>query len=252
MKRHFIALVAVLSMMGAADTFAQGRYHDYHRRPNHGYYGRSGIELSVGYLHSNYRHKDFTAEDVDRDKGLDGLYVSVTKDFTLVRRTLYFQTGATYAYQNASNRFQQAGLQVVSDRNEHYLDIPVRIKFAMDVMPNLRAFVYAGPTLDFGLSSKYQCRARLSDNQVGKYTYNYYSGKNKVSTIPGFEASNPSSVYRRFDVDMGFAIGAEIYDIATVKLGLDWGFINKNKNRNIADYLITNRNTFYLGLGVRF
>jgi hypothetical protein len=119
-------------------------------------------------------------------------------------------------------------------------------------MPNLRAFVYAGPTLDFGLSSKYQCRARLSDDQVGKYTYNYYSGKNKVSTIPGFEASNPSSVYRRFDVDMGFAIGAEIYDIATVKLGLDWGLINKNKNRNIADYLITNRNTFYLGLGVRF
>jgi hypothetical protein len=140
----------------------------------------------------------------------------------------------------------------VSDRNEHYLDIPVRIKFAMDVMPNLRAFVYAGPTLDFGLSSKYQCRARLSDDQVGKYTYNYYSGKNKVSTIPGFEASKPSSVYRRFDVDMGFAIGAEIYDIATVKLGLDWGLINKNKNRNIADYLITNRNTFYLGLGVRF
>ena len=252
MKRHFIALVVLLSMVGAADSFAQGRYHDYPRRPGHGYYGRSGIELSVGYLHSTYKHKDFTTEDVDRDKGLDGLYVSVTKDFTLVRRTLYLETGATYAYQNASNRFEQVGLQVVSDRNEHYLDIPLRIKFALDVMPNLRAFIYTGPTLDFGLSSKYQCRARLADDQVGKYTYNYYNGKNKVSTIPGFEANTPASVYRRFDMDMGVAIGAEIYDVATIKLGLDWGLINKNKNRNIADYLVTNRNTFYLGLGVRF
>lgn len=252
MKRHFIALVVLLSMVGAADSFAQGRYHDYPRRPGRGYYGRSGIELSVGYLHSTYKHKDFTTEDVDRDKGLDGLYVSVTKDFTLVRRTLYFQTGATYAYQNASNRFEQVGLQVVSDRNEHYLDIPLRIKFALDVMPNLRAFIYTGPTLDFGLSSKYQCRARLADDQVGKYTYNYYNGKNKVSTIPGYEANNPASAYRRFDMDMGVAIGAEIYDVATIKLGLDWGLINKNKNRNIADYLVTNRNTFYLGLGVRF
>lgn len=252
MKRHFVALVAVLCILGTADAFAQRGYRNPGHRPDHRYYGRSGIELSVGYLHSNYRHKDFASESKDRDKGLDGLYVGVTKDFTLVRRTLYFQTGAIYGYQNASNRFTSGGLKIVSDRNEHYLDIPLRIKFSMDVMPNLRAFVYAGPVMDFGLSSKLQYRTKLSDGEMGRYTYNYYNGKSKVSTIPDFAATTPQSVYRRFDIDMGFALGAEIYDIATVKIGFDWGLINKNKNRDVADYLVTHRNTFYLGLGVRF
>lgn len=245
-------LVAALCIMGAADSFAQGRYRQPGHRPDHRYYGRSGIELSVGYLHSNYKHKDYTSEHTDRDKGLDGLQVALTKDFTLVRRTLYFQTGTAYVFQNSSGRFNEGNYQIVSDRNEHYLDIPVRLKLAMDVMPNLRAFVYAGPTMDFGLSSKLQYRTKVADNQMGKLTYNYYTNKTKDSTIPGFSGDTPKSAYRRFDMQMGFALGVEIYDIAVVKLGFDWGLINKNKSRAIADYLATYRNNFTLGLGVRF
>lgn len=251
MKKIIITVIAAVFLFGAADANAQrgyrpGRHHD------HSYYGRSGIELSVGYLHSNFRHRDYTSDRTDSDKGLNGLYVGMTKDFTLVRRTLYFQTGAVYGYQNDSDRFGKGGLQIVSDRNEHYLDIPLRVKFALDVMPDLRAFVYTGPTMNFGLSSKYSARTRLSDSEVGRYSYNYYSGKSKVNTIPDFAYDVPGSVYRRFNVQMGFAVGAEIYEIATLKIGLDWGLINKNKNRNVADYLVTHRNTFYLGLGVRF
>ena len=252
MKRRFIALAAAICLMGAADASAQGGHRPHGRQPNYRFDSRSGLELSVGYLHSNYAHKDFEKDDKERDKGLDGLYVSMTKDFTLVRRTLYFQTGATYAYQNATNRFTQGGLQLISDRNEHYVDIPVKLKFAMNVIPNLRAFVTVGPTLDFGLSSKLQYRTKLESGEVGKYTYNYYNGKSKLNTIPGIATETPASAYRRFDIDMGFAVGAEIYDIATVKLGFDWGMINKNKNRTVADYLVTHRNLFHLGLGVRF
>lgn len=250
MKKTIITLIAAVFMLGAADVYAQGYRPGRHN--GHSHYGHNGIELSVGYLHSNYRHKDFTSDRNDSDKGLNGLYVGMTKDFTLVRRALYFQTGVTYGYQNVSDRFNQSSLQIVSDRSEHYLDIPVRIKFAMDVMPNLRAFVYTGPTLNFGLSAKQMARTRVSEGEVGRYTYNYYTGKTKVNTIPNYSSNVPGSVYRRFDAQMGFAVGAEIYEIATVKLGFDWGLINKNKNRNVADYLVTHRNTFYLGVGVRF
>lgn len=250
MKKTIITVIAAVFMLGAADVYAQGYRPGRHH--HHSRYGRNGIELSVGYLHSNYRHKDYTSDRSDSDKGLNGLYVGMTKDFTLVRRALYFQTGVTYGYQNDSDRTDFGGLQVVSDRSEHYLDIPVRIKFAMDVMPNLRAFVYTGPTMNFGLSAKAMARTRLSDSEVGRYSYNFYSGKTKVNTIPDYSSNVPTSVYRRFDVDMGFAVGAEIYEIATVKVGFDWGLINKNKNRNVADYLVTHRNTFYLGVGVRF
>ena len=51
---------------------------------------------------------------------------------------------------------------------------------------------------------------------------------------------------------MGGAVGVELYDIAVVKLGFDWGLINKNKKKEIADYLTTHRNLFHLGIGVKF
>jgi hypothetical protein len=51
---------------------------------------------------------------------------------------------------------------------------------------------------------------------------------------------------------MGGAIGAEIYDIVEVKLGLDWGLINKNRSKDVADYMVTHRNLFHVGIGIRF
>lgn len=247
MKRHLISAMAALCILGAADAAAQGPRHHHHL----GRYGESGVELSIGYLHSGYKHKEWVSEEVERDKGLNGLYVGVTKDFTIVRRTLYFQTGATYEFQNASNRFSEAGINLVSDRSEHYIDIPVRLKFAMDVLPDLRAFVYAGPTFDFGLSSSLTYRAKVGDH-VEKFTYNYYNGKIKSNTITGYTPTLPAGAYRAFDVMMGGAVGVELYDIAIVKLGFDWGLINKNKKKEIADYLTTHRNLFHLGIGVKF
>ena len=246
MKKQLISAIAALCVLGASDAMAQGRPPHFGRM-----HGESGVTLSVGYLHSGYRHKEWVSEEVERDRGLNGLYVGVTKDFPIVRRTLYLQTGATYEYQNASNRFSEGALNLVSDRNEHYVDIPVRLKFKMDVLPELKAFIYAGPTFDFGLASTLNYRAKMGD-QLAKFTYNYYNGKVKSNTISGYEPTLPAGPFRRFDVFMGGAVGVEIYDFAEVKMGFDWGLVNKQKNKQIADYLTTHRNLFYLGIGVRF
>lgn len=250
MKRHLIAVIAALCVLSAADVSAQrnrpGRHHAFNNE--------SGISLSAGYVHSGYKNKLWTEDEIRRDKGLNGFYLGMAKDFPIVRRTLYFQTGLTYNYLNSTERYTENTLKLdmVSDRNEHYLDIPFRLKFIMNVLPEMRAFIYAGPTLDFGLSATKQYRTKLGDNNVGKYKYNYNTGKMKESSIPGFAPELPESPYRRFDVFMGGAIGVELYDIAEVKLGFDWGLINKNKNKNVADYVITHRNMFNLGLSLRF
>ena len=254
MKRYLIIFAAALCLLGISDLNAQERY----RRERHGrsfsFNNDTGIALSVGYLHSGYRSRNWTNEEVVKDKGLNGLYVEVSKDFAIVRKALYFQTGLTYTYQNSNNRFSEAGIKLVSDRNEHYLDIPLRLKFKLNVTPNLRAFIYAGPTMDFGLSATMQYRSVAEgSSELGKIKYNYFTGKTKTSTaIAGFQAQTPASPFRRFDVLMGGAIGVELYDIAEVKLGFDWGLINKNKNKAVADYLTTHRNLFHLGVGIRF
>lgn len=247
MKRHLITALAALCIFGAVDAGARKPMPQRH----YGGYADPGIALSVGYLHSGYKHKEWVNEDVLRDKGLNGLYIGVTKDFPIIRRTMFFQTGAVYEYQNRSNRFSEVGTTLVSDRNEHYIDIPFRLKLTMNVLPELRAFVYAGPTLDFGLSSKVTYRQRVAET-VAKYTYNYYSGKVKANSLQGYEPVIPTGAYRRFDVFMGGAVGVELYDRAEIKIGMDWGLINKNKKKDIADYLATHRNLFHLGIGVRF
>ena len=92
-------------------------------------------------------------------------------------------TEFTYAYQNASNRFQQAGLQVVSDRNEHYLDIPVNVKYGYDVLPSkLKIFAFAGPVFSFGLSSVTSASA---DNSIVEPSIKLPPAINKLQSYPG-------------------------------------------------------------------
>lgn len=252
MKKHLIAAVAALCVFGATDMMAQrpgGPRHGGNR--HHSMYSESGVTLSVGYLHSNYKHKEWANEHRSKDQGLNGINVGVTKDFTLIRRSLYFQTGLSYEWQTSNNRYKESLMTVVRERNEHYLDIPLRLKFTIDVMPEIRAFIYAGPTLDFGLSSTLKYRARLSDTDLGSYKYNYFTGKSSGS-ISDLNVEIPGSAYRAFDVFMGGAIGADIYDIVEVKLGLDWGLINKNRSKDVADYMVTHRNLFHVGVGIRF
>ena len=251
MKRTFIALLAAICVFASTDSFAQGRSYRPHR-PHNDFRYDTGIELSVGYLQSGNRTKSWVNDEVGKDAGLNGLSLGLTKDFTIIRNIMYFQTGLSYQFQTSSNKYTSELLKVVEERNEHYLDVPLRFKFTMDVLPDVRAFVYVGPTLDFGLSAKLQGRLKGDKDEVGKITYNYFNGKVKGNSIGGFELGTPGTAYRAFDVFMGGALGVELYDIAVVKLGMDWGLINKNKSQAVADQFTTHRNLFHLGVGVKF
>lgn len=251
MKRTFIALLTAICMFAASDSYAQGRPYRPVRHHGSSRYD-TGVELSIGYLHSGYRTKSWVNDEVGKDAGLNGLSLGVTKDFTIIRNVMYFQTGLSYQFQTSSNKYTKNVMKVVEERNEHYLDIPLRLKFAMDVLPEVRAFVYLGPTLDFGLSAKLQGRLKGEGDDVAKITYNYFNGKVKGSSIGEFALGTPASAYRAFDVFLGGAVGVELYDIAVVKLGMDWGIINRNKNQAVADQFTTRRNLFHLGVGVKF
>lgn len=249
MKKTFIALVAAATIFASADMSAKGRTY----RPHHHARYESGFELSVGYLNSRYRTKSWVNDEVTKADGLHGLSVALTKDFTIIRDILFFQTGMAYEFQSSTNRYSTNQLvTIVEETNEHYLDIPVRLKLAADVTPDIRAFVYVGPTLDFGLSSKLEGRLKTQGGDIGKLNYNYYTGKLKGESVGNFELSTPEAAYRAFDVLMGGALGVELYNVAVVKIGFDWGLINKNKNQEVADLMTTHRNLFHLGVGVRF
>lgn len=242
MKKTIIAIFAAACLLSSADASARGRIP--------GSYKDVGFELSVGYLHSNYKTKNEFNDESSKDGGLNGLTVGLTRDFTLVENTLYFQTGLAYEFLTKSKRYSpEQNVKVIQERKEHYLDIPLRIKFTMDVIPELRAFIYLGPTLDFGLSAKLQNRIKPEGEDTYRITYNYFTGKTKGAETA---ENTPGTSYRAFDVFMGGALGVELFEIAVVKFGFDWGLINKNKSQDVADQFTTHRNLFHIGVGVKF
>ena len=57
---------------------------------------------------------------MDKISGLDGFNIAVTKDFTLIDRALYIQTGLGYTYQNDSKNTEKSGVRIIGDANAAY------------------------------------------------------------------------------------------------------------------------------------
>ena len=61
----------------------------------------------------------------------------------------------------------------------------------------------------------------------------------------------PEGALRRFDVMLGASIGADFFEVLEVRLGYDWGLINRYK-KEIAQDLKMRRGQFNLLVAIRF
>lgn len=258
MKRLFFVIAALAMMACATSVSAQGHRHGHGPRGNHTFYSvTDGLGVSFGYAHSAYRLSDWATDDVKTSDGLDGFNIGVTKDFSLYDYLLFLQTGLVYTYQNDSRNLTESGIRIVGDWDEHYLSIPVKIKYEIPVMDNLSVFAMAGPTLVTGVSSSMKYRARINDSVNAAISYNVFNGK--VRTNDGMpevvnkflETQFPDSRYRRADVQFGASAGVRFLGILEAQIGYDWGVANKFKDETIDD-LKMRRQQFYLSVGVRF
>ena len=212
--------------------------------------------LVFGYVNSLYRTKEWVSGDVSRTPSLNGFNIGLDYDFSLIRNTLYFQVGLNYTYLNDSYVKNVVGIDYTGDWNEHYLNLPIRVKCDFRVHEKIRLFAYAGPTISQGLSSKLSYRGRVGEAAVG-YSYNYFNGKSSVTGTldeaakPIFEGLVPDNAYRSFDVLMGGAIGAEFLNLIEVSVGFDGGLVNKIKKSKDSGNNC-HRHQFYVNLGFRF
>ena len=61
----------------------------------------------------------------------------------------------------------------------------------------------------------------------------------------------PEGKIRRFDVLLGASVGADFFDVLEVRLGYDWGLVNRYKGEVANDFNMK-RGQFTLTAGVRF
>lgn len=124
-------------------------------------------------------------------------------------------------------------LGLKGDLQEHYLNIPVRFDYGAELAPGVRGFVYAGPTLSFGLASSTKLTASIAGYSADKVFDNYSDG----------------SDYGRMDVLLGGGIGVDVNKIRFT-VGYDCGMLNRYTGD--ASNTARHRNQLTAGLALLF
>lgn len=268
MKLRFLTIIAALMVLAPLEVDAQRG----HIRPSHPHIGDRytffrGIGVTFGYVNSQYYTQDKATDDRISSDLMNGFTIGLTKDFALLPHALYFQTGLNYIYQNDSRNenikipLTDMSVRIVGDREEHHLGIPLRLKYDVHVLDNIGLTFDAGPTLLMGLSSKYLYKTRLSEGMVTSVDYNLYNGKVKSNGNQSGDFNleqwmddkgmYPKGRLGRFDAMLGASVGAHFFHILEVRLGYDYGLLNRYRN-DVADMYSMHRGQFTLSAGIRF
>ena len=259
MKLRFLTFIVALCALASLHAEAQPMRPS---RPGHAHSGTDafrGIGLTFGYVNSNYRTLDLATDDATTSGLLHGFTLGLTKDFSLLPHALYFQTGLNYIYQNDPRNENIPGFRIVGDREEQHLGIPLRLKYDLHLLDRVGLTFDAGPTLLMGLSSKFKYKAKLSDHVVG-VDYNLYNGKidstgdASIFDLGGWMEDSgmyPEGRLGRFDVMLGASVGAHFFHVLEVRIGYDYGLINRYR-KEVAELYSMRRGQFTLSAGIRF
>ena len=112
------------------------------------------IGVGLGY---NLLTTTATMADESEDDSLNGFYLEATYDFNFLNKnwgSLGLQPGVRYTFAGESESDEVAGVKAKASFTEHYLDVPVNVKYAYDIIPTtLKVYAFAGPVFSLGLAS---------------------------------------------------------------------------------------------------
>ena len=213
MKKIYFILVAAV-MFIAADAKAQ-------------------FGVGVGY---NLLNTTTTIADESEDDSLNGFYIEATYGFNLLNGnwgTLGIEPGFRYTFAGEAEEEDVFGIKTRASFTEHYLDIPVHVKYGIEIIPSaLNIHAFAGPVFSVGLASSLKA-----------------STNNTVLKTDNYEDSN----YGRFDLKIGVGAGVTIVERFNVKVGYNFGMLNRYTGEQVDGYKYkTHTGVLYVGAGINF
>ena len=194
---------------------------------------KAQLGVGVGY---NLLNTTATLADESDDESLNGFYVEATYGFNFLNKkwgTLGIEPGLRYTFGAEAEQEEILGIKTRASLTEHYLDIPVHVKYGYEVLPSkLSVHAFAGPVFSVGLASTLKASA---DNTTVK-TNNY-----------------EDSDYGRFDLKIGLGAGITIAERFNVKVGYNFGLLNRYTGEQVDDYKYkAHTGVFYVGAGFNF
>lgn len=193
-------------------------------------------QVGVGVGYNLLTTNSSVADESDNDS-LNGFYLEATYDFNFLAEkwgSLGLQPGLRYTFAGESEQEEIMGVKTKASLAEHYLDIPVNVKYGYDIMPSkLKVYAFAGPVFSFGLAST--LKAGIDESIVKTNNYK-------------------DTEYGRFDIKLGLGAGVTLAEKLNVKLGYNIGMLNRYTGEQVSKDLKykTKTGVFYVGVGFNF
>ena len=122
--------------------------------------------------------------------------------------------------------------KVDSKTQEHFINVPVNFNYGIEMAPDMTAFIYAGPTLQYGLASKTKVEGTIAGYSGDKDVDNYADGND----------------YGKMNVLIGGGVGMNLMNAFQITVGYDYGLMNLYT----GDADDVKHNKSYIKLGVAY
>lgn len=186
------------------------------------------IGIGAGYSMLINSGKSMDEKDFN---SLDGFYIEASYGINFLEKKwgdLGIQPGIRFTYGGYEDSEKYLGITAKSSMVETYLDIPILVKYSYD-LNNVMLSAFAGPVVSFGLSSV----SKLSINNTSSEVHNY-------KDLP----------YGKCDVRFNLGLGATFIDKYMLKVGYDFGLLNRYTGD--LDNVSLHTGVLYVGLGYNF
>ena len=228
--------------------------------------GIANAQISVGAGYGLASHTSKVTADgtsvTDPNTNMNGFYVNGSYDWQFMDQNwgaLSLQPGLTYSFFTKSLDEISEMSESSASLKEHYLDIPVNVKYSYNLIPGtLKLSAYAGPVFSVGLASNTVVSTSEDGNDMTIRT-NMYNGNTRVyGTVNGEKVDQSqegeSTGYGRFDLKLGLGITATVFEKFDVKIGYNIGLLNRMAKANTDDSsrMISRTNVFTIGVGYNF
>lgn len=177
MKRIITLIAAAVMMTVATNSFAQ-------------------LSVGAGYLHAG---DQITLKGISDpfEVGMDGAYAGLSYNLP-ISGLLGITPGLYYSYIMCKDNLVG---EVNTKIKEHFLNLPVYLNVGFNISDNSRFFVFAGPTVQFGLSSTTDTGVESKSLSGDRYKDGDYSRTNVL--LGGGLGLN----LRRFQISAGYDHG---------------------------------------------
>lgn len=200
----------------------------------------SAQELSLG-IKGGVNMSNYYGKDVKDTKMKLGYNVGISADYDFapnmaIQSGLFLTTkGAKLASTKINQKFGDATISGSSDitANAMYLQVPVHFAYKMDVNPDTRIVLHAGPYVAYGVGGKtktthdYKITGKPSDTE--KAAFDAFV-KNLNADSKGVDTFEKDKGLKPFDAGLGVGVGAEFGQFL-VDLGCDFGLMNISRTK---------------------